>query len=70
MSYAQLVPSGIPCAAHNACKEPVSRGAQSRGDKFYIGVELDFWWNKFQIPDSSTFDTNQAAASLMFKYHF
>jgi nucleoside-specific outer membrane channel protein Tsx len=38
--------------------------------KFYAGVELDFWWNKYQIPDSSAFDTNQAAISLMLKYHF
>ena len=39
-------------------------------DKFYAGVELDFWWNKYQIPDSPAFDTNQAAVSLMFKGHF
>jgi nucleoside-specific outer membrane channel protein Tsx len=38
--------------------------------KFYAGVELDFWWNKYQIPDSPAFDTNQAAISLMLKYHF
>jgi nucleoside-specific outer membrane channel protein Tsx len=39
-------------------------------DKFYAGVELDFWWNKYQIPDSPVFDTDQQALSLMFKYHF
>jgi nucleoside-specific outer membrane channel protein Tsx len=39
-------------------------------DKFYAGVELDFWWNKYRIPDSSVFDTDQLALSLMFKYHF
>lgn len=39
-------------------------------DKFFAGVEVDLWWNKFQIPDSPAFDTNQAAVSLMFKYHF
>lgn len=39
-------------------------------DKFFAGVELDFWWNKYQILDSAAFDTDQAAASLMFKYHF
>lgn len=38
--------------------------------KFYGGFEFDFWWNKYQIPDSRAFDTNQAAASLLFKYHF
>jgi nucleoside-specific outer membrane channel protein Tsx len=39
-------------------------------DKLYAGVELDLWWNKFQIPDSPGFDTDQAAVSLMVKYHF
>lgn len=38
--------------------------------KFFGGVELDFWWNKYQIPDSGSFDTNQAAVSLLLKYHF
>ena len=38
-------------------------------NKLFAGVELDFWWNKYQIPDSPAFDTNQAAVSLMFKYH-
>ena len=39
-------------------------------DKFYAGLELDFWWNKYQIPDSSAFETDQYALSLMAKYHF
>lgn len=39
-------------------------------NKFAAGIELDFWWNKYQIPDSPSFDTNQAAISLMAKYHF
>jgi nucleoside-specific outer membrane channel protein Tsx len=38
-------------------------------DKLFAGVELDFWWNKYQIPDSPAFDTNQSAVSLMLKYH-
>ncbi len=38
-------------------------------DKSYAGIEFDFWWNKYQIPNSSAFDTDQAAVSLMFKYH-
>jgi nucleoside-specific outer membrane channel protein Tsx len=37
--------------------------------KMYVGFELDFWWNKYQIPDTPQFDTNQAAVSLLFKYH-
>jgi nucleoside-specific outer membrane channel protein Tsx len=39
-------------------------------DKMYAGVELDFWWNKYQIPSTDFFDTNQQAISLLFKYHF
>ena len=37
--------------------------------KLFAGVELDFWWNKYQIPHSPAFDTNQTAVSLMVKYH-
>ena len=37
--------------------------------KLYMGVELDFWWNKYQIPNTAGFDTNQAAVSLLLKYH-
>jgi nucleoside-specific outer membrane channel protein Tsx len=38
-------------------------------DKLFAGVEVDLWWNKYQIPNSPAFDTNQAAVSLMLKYH-
>lgn len=38
--------------------------------KFYAGIEVDWWWNKYQIPDSPAFDTDQSAVSLLFKYHF
>lgn len=37
--------------------------------KFYMGIEVDLWWNKYQIPDSSAFDTNQQAVSFLLKYH-
>ena len=37
--------------------------------KLYAGLEFDLWWNKYQIPNSSAFDTNQAAVSLLVKYH-
>lgn len=39
-------------------------------NKLYAGVEVDFWWQKYQIPDSPFFDTDQAAVSLLLKYHF
>jgi nucleoside-specific outer membrane channel protein Tsx len=38
--------------------------------KLYAGLEVDLWWNKYQIPNSSAFDTNQTAVSLLVKYHF
>ena len=38
--------------------------------KFYVGVEADFWLNKYQIPDSDAFNTNQSAVSVLLKYHF
>lgn len=38
-------------------------------DKLFAGVEIDFWRNKYQIPDSPGLDKNQSAISLMFKYH-
>lgn len=37
--------------------------------KLFAGVELDVWWNKFQIPSSPAFDTDQTAVSLLLKYH-
>jgi nucleoside-specific outer membrane channel protein Tsx len=38
--------------------------------KFYVGIEVDLWWNKYQIPNTPGFDTNQQAVSLLLKYHF
>jgi nucleoside-specific outer membrane channel protein Tsx len=37
--------------------------------RLLVGLELDFWWNKYQIPSSSVFDTDQNALSLLVKYH-
>jgi len=39
-------------------------------DKFFIGIELDYWSNKFGIEDSPFFDTDQVAISGIVKYHF
>jgi nucleoside-specific outer membrane channel protein Tsx len=38
--------------------------------KLYLGLEVDLWWNKYQIVNTPDFDTNQAAVSLLLKYHF
>ena len=37
--------------------------------KLFVGLELDLWWNKYQITNSPSFDTNQTAISLLVKYH-
>ena len=37
--------------------------------KLFVGLEFDLWWNKYQIGNSPGFDTNQAAISLLAKYH-
>ena len=42
----------------------------SKPEKLYIGVEPDFWWNKYQIKDTRSFNTDQQAISLLLKYHF
>lgn len=39
-------------------------------DKLFVGVEIDYWRNKYGIKDSSGFDTNQCAVSGIIKYHF
>jgi nucleoside-specific outer membrane channel protein Tsx len=41
-----------------------------RPEMLYAGVELDFWWDKYQIDDTRDFDTDQQAVSLLLKYHF
>ncbi|MNR45808.1 hypothetical protein D3C85_1647010 [compost metagenome] len=35
-----------------------------------VGIEYDYWSNKYGIEDSPGFDTNQSAASLLLQYHF
>lgn len=36
----------------------------------YLGTEVDIWTNKYGIPSSDTFKTNQLAASALLKVHF
>jgi nucleoside-specific outer membrane channel protein Tsx len=35
-----------------------------------VGVEYDYWKNKYGIEDSPAFETNQNTASLLVKLHF
>jgi len=39
-------------------------------EHLYVGVEIDYWRNKFGIKDTPGFDTNQVAVSGLIKYHF
>lgn len=43
--------------------------AWKKPNKLFMGLEIDLWWNKYQITNSPSFDTNQAAVSLLVKYH-
>ena len=38
--------------------------------QLYVGLEYDYWKNKYGIEDSGSFKTNQDTASLLVKYHF
>ncbi len=38
--------------------------------QWYIGLEYDYWQQKYGIENRTDFDTNQNTASLLFKYHF
>ena len=45
--------------------------AMSLGEKqLYVGIEYDYWSDKYGIKDSKFFDTNQNTASLLVKVHF
>ncbi|UVE18435.1 hypothetical protein NVV93_03245 [Pseudomonas sp. LS44] len=38
--------------------------------KFYVGVEYDYWSDKYAIEDSQAFRTDQSALSFLAKVHF
>lgn len=41
------------------------------GEKqLYVGIEYDYWKNKYGIENTSNFDTDQNTASLLVKVHF
>ncbi|MEB0041163.1 MULTISPECIES: outer membrane protein OmpK [unclassified Pseudomonas] len=45
--------------------------AMSLGEKqLYVGIEYDYWSNKYGIENSKDFDTNQNTASLLVKVMF
>ena len=45
--------------------------ALKMGDKqLYVGIEYDYWKNKYGIKDSDAFDTDQNTASLLLKVQF
>ncbi|RMU65462.1 Nucleoside-specific channel-forming protein Tsx [Pseudomonas syringae pv. syringae] len=38
--------------------------------QLYVGIEYDYWTNKYGIKDTSSFDTDQNTASLLVKVFF
>ncbi|MGE7957230.1 outer membrane protein OmpK [Pseudomonas sp. NPDC089530] len=38
--------------------------------QLYVGIEYDYWKNKYGVKDTPYFDTDQNTASLLLKYHF
>ena len=38
--------------------------------RLYVGLEYDFWSDKFGIASTTDFNTDQHAASVLIKYHF
>jgi nucleoside-specific outer membrane channel protein Tsx len=38
--------------------------------RLYVGIEYDYWTNKYGIKDSKGFPTDQSACSFLLKYHF
>ncbi len=38
--------------------------------QLYVGIEYDYWKNKYGIKDSSAFKTDQSATNLIVKVHF
>ncbi|HIQ53398.1 MAG TPA: hypothetical protein EYH51_09065, partial [Pseudomonas pachastrellae] len=44
--------------------------AMGWGERFYVGVEYDYWSDKYGIKDSRFFRTDQNTVSLLLKGHF
>ncbi|MNN83045.1 hypothetical protein D3C81_2000510 [compost metagenome] len=45
--------------------------ALSFGEKqLYVGVEYDYWKDKYGIDDTGAFKTNQSTTSFLVKFHF
>jgi nucleoside-specific outer membrane channel protein Tsx len=38
--------------------------------RLYVGLEYDYWMNKYGLKDSSALKTDQSAYSFLLKYHF
>ncbi len=43
---------------------------KNNANKLMVGIEYDYWKNKYGIENSSFFDTDQSAISAIIKYHF
>ncbi|MBO3276938.1 outer membrane protein OmpK [Pseudomonas schmalbachii] len=51
-------------------KYDLGKALGSEPRKLLVGIEYDYWSNKYGIEDSKFFDTNQSATSLLLQYHF
>jgi nucleoside-specific outer membrane channel protein Tsx len=51
-------------------KYDVGKALGQRQKQFYAGIEWDYWSNKYGIEDTSGFETDQNALSLLLKVHF
>ncbi|TKB58722.1 outer membrane protein OmpK [Ferrimonas aestuarii] len=43
---------------------------KDKANKLFVGIEYDYWTNKYGIPDVVPFEVDQSALSFMVKYHF
>jgi nucleoside-specific outer membrane channel protein Tsx len=51
-------------------KYDLGKALNMSAKKLYVGIEYDYWSNKYGIENSRNFDTNQNTASLLVKVYF
>lgn len=51
-------------------KYNLGRAIWGESQNLYVGIEYDYWKNKYGIQDSSFFSTDQSVTSLLVQYHW
>ncbi|AKV10046.1 membrane protein [Pseudomonas fluorescens NCIMB 11764] len=51
-------------------KYDIGKAFWSTPSKIYVGIEYDYWSNKYGIENTSAYDTNQNVTSAIVKYYF